>query len=133
MILPTQIKTRHKIRDANILRLFLQENLTLNEIGSRFDLTGSRIQQILYDNKHLIDWNRNYEKAIRVNALKRMHKKYESVLGKKSTIDILEQIRKEIEGDKALVDQSQHHTLILQIEKENDNEIKTTRKAMASI
>ena len=35
--------------------------------------------------------------------------------------------------DNPIFDQSQHHTLILQIEKENDSEIKTARKAMASI
>lgn len=109
MKLPIEIKSRHKIRDAAILHLFLTENLTLNELGSRFNLTGSRCQQILYDNKHLISWEKNYEKAVRINALKRMHQKYESVLGKKSSIDILEQIRKEIEGDKPLIDNSIHN------------------------
>ena len=85
------------------MRLFLNENLTLKEIGSKFEMTASRIQQIIYENKHLIDWDRNYEKAIRINALKRMSKDYESVLGKKSTIDIHEQLRKELEGDKPLL------------------------------
>ena len=35
--------------------------------------------------------------------------------------------------DNALVDQSYHQTMILQIDKANDNEIKTSRKTMAGV
>ncbi len=112
MKLPNEINSRHKIRDASILRLFLNENMTLKELGSRFKLTGSRIQQILYDNRSLIKWEKNYEKAIRVNALKRLEVKYRNELGKKSVIDIHEQIRKEIDGDKPLVDNSVHQIIM---------------------
>ncbi len=104
MKLPQGVTSRHKIRDARIVRLFVTENLTLEEIGLKFDLTASRIHQILYKNHDLIDWDKKYEKGIRVNALKRMANKYPDNLGKKSSIDIYEQIRKEIDGDKPLVD-----------------------------
>jgi len=111
--LPQKIDSRHKIRDAQIVRLFITQNLTLKEIGSRFNLTASRIQQILYKHHDLIDWDKQYEKGIRVNALKRMAEKYPDTLGKKSSIEIYEQIRKEIEGDKPLVDNSVHQQIIM--------------------
>ena len=130
MKIPKEIKSRHKIRDAGILKLFLNDNMTLREIGSKFSLTASRIQQILYDNKNLISWDINYEKAIRINALKRMKQQYSSVLGKKSTIDILEQLRKEIEGDKPLIDQSKHtHITKVDVKISDDTNIPLTHKA----
>ena len=129
MKIPKEIKGIHKIRDSAIVSLFLRENLTLNALGSRFNLTGSRIQQILYNNKQLISWDRNYEKAVRINALKRMEKQYDSVLGKKSTIDILEQLRKEIEGDKPLVDMSVHkHLTKVDVKISNDTRIPLAHK-----
>ncbi len=99
MKLPDKIKGPNKIRDAAIMQAFLKENLTYKDIGLKFELTASRIQQIVFENRGLISWDKNYEKALRINALKRLHKEHPGVMGTKTTIDILEQVRKEIDGD----------------------------------
>lgn len=108
MKLPDKIFGKNKIRDLQILKLFLADNLTLKEIGSKVNLTASRVQQIVYVNRALIAWDKDYEKAVRVNAIKRLYNKHDDTMGKKSTLDILEQLRKEMEGDKPLIDQSRH-------------------------
>lgn len=79
-------------------------------------------------------WNisREHESKRRFFKLRRLEK--EAVGTKKDVLDILEQQRKEIEGDKPLVDQSQHNTLIVRIEKYGSTEdIQATRRTMASI
>ena len=115
MILPKEVIGKNKIRDASIIKLFLQDNMTLKDIGLKFNLTASRIHQILYTHNHLISWDKNYEKAIRVNALKRLHDKHPNAMGKKSTLDIIDHIRKEIEGDKPIIDQSVHKHITVEV------------------
>lgn len=101
MILPNEIKTKNKIRDAKILQLYLRDRLTQAEIGSRFGISTTRVGQIIYKNGHLLNFHKPAEKVVRVNHLKRMLDNHPDTIGKKSTIDILEQLRKEVEGDKA--------------------------------
>jgi hypothetical protein len=115
MKLPEKISGKNRIRDAAIMKCFLQENLTYKDIGIKFNLTASRIQQIVFENRGLISWDKNHEKALRINALKRLDQKNPNRLGSKSTIDIQEQLRKEIEGDKPLVDQSTHYSQIIYV------------------
>ena len=100
MILPKDIKSRHKIRDANIIRLYLRESKTHEELGKIFGLTECRIGQILSSNSHLLTYDLNYEKALRVNKLKRIIRKLpEEVSEKKDVLDAQTELRKEIEGD----------------------------------
>lgn len=96
MKIPDKVKGHNKIRDAKIIHLYA-EGKTMDEIGSRFDLTGSRIQQIIYRNRELLDFDKKYEKAKRINWLKRQLDKAGD--SNKDSADILEQYRKEIEGD----------------------------------
>jgi predicted DNA-binding protein YlxM (UPF0122 family) len=108
MILPNTIKSsRHRVRDTNILRLYARENLTMEEIGLKFGLTTSRIHQIIYTNRSLIDWDKIHEKNVRIASLKRLQKLHPESIGKKSTLDIIDQLRKEIEGDSPLIDNRQ--------------------------
>ena len=88
------------------------QNLTMDEIGQKLGITASRVQQIVYENREVIKLETDYEKLKRVAHLKRLLSVYPSEIGKKSTIDILEQLRKELEGDKSLIDQSQHQHYI---------------------
>jgi len=100
MKIPTEIVTRNKIRDAAILRLYVQDNLTMLQIGLRFGISAPRVQQIVYKNRHLIKIDKEYEKLKRMAVLKRMLNKHPEELGKKSTLDIVEQMRVEVEGNK---------------------------------
>ena len=108
MKIPKEVKGLHKIRDSYILKLYLNDNLTLAEVGLKVGLSAPRCQQIIYANRHLINWDKAHEKAIRINSLKRLLQKHPQHLNKKSTIDILEQLRKEIEGEKSF----EQHILI---------------------
>ena len=133
MKIPKEVKGLHKIRDAYILHLYLNKDFTLDEVGIKVGLTGSRCQQILYTNRHLINWDKAHEKAIRINAIKRLYKNHSDSMGKKSTIDILEQWRKEIEGDKPLLEQ--HFTKVDKVELiiSDDTKIPLTQQARFNI
>lgn len=106
MKIPKEIVTRNKIRDFQICRLYVYNHLTMEEIGSRFGISGSRVQQLIYKNRHLLNLDKDYEKAKRVNWLQRQIKKRSD--SKKDSADLVEQLRREIEGDKPTIDQSRH-------------------------
>jgi len=100
MKLPTDIVTQHKIRDSKICMLWGRDGLTQEEIGKRFGISTTRVNQIVYKNRHLIKIDKEYEKLKRLAVLKRMLSKHPEELGKKSTIDIIDQMRLEVEGNK---------------------------------
>ena len=100
MKLPVAIKSRHKIRDSKILSLY-RSGETMESIAAKFGFTRSRIGQIIYENSHLLELDLKFERAKRINAFIRLHSKLEGVISKgRDEIDILEQLRKEVEGDK---------------------------------
>ena len=101
MKIPKAIVTEHKIRDFKICKLFLDdEELTYKDIGSRFGITASRIEQILSANCVLINTAKDWEKTKRKRLLKRWIKKLGD--SRKDPADLLEQLRKEDEGDKLI-------------------------------
>lgn len=107
MKIPKEIVTRHKIRDAKICRLWLYDNLTQEDIGQIFDLTQQAICSILYKNRKLLTLDRNYEKQKRIHTLKRSIKNAKE--SQKDKADLIEQLRREIEGNEKLhIDQSKH-------------------------
>jgi predicted DNA-binding protein YlxM (UPF0122 family) len=99
MKLPTGIVTKHKIRDSKILSLYATDAWTFEEIGKRFGISATRVGQIIYKNRGLLDMDRKLEKAKRVNTLRRMLKKHPENIGTKTTLDIVDQLRSETEGD----------------------------------
>lgn len=100
MILPKEINSRHKIRDAKIVQSFLegkQQNIIAQEIG----LTHQRVNQILYENRNLLLGDAKYEKAKRINYYKSQVKNEDGTLkeSSKDPADLIDNIRKEYEGD----------------------------------
>ena len=98
MKLPTAIVTKHKIRDAKILSLYAQDAWTFEKIGQRFGVSATRIGQIIYKNRGLLDYDRKWERAKRVTHLKRLLEAHPNNMGSKTTIDIIDSVRSEIEG-----------------------------------
>ena len=100
MILPKEIKSRHKIRDAKIVQLFI-DGTSQVDIAQIFQLTQQRINQILYENKNLLLGDAKYEKTKRVNYLRSQLTSPDGRFKKseKDPAEIIEQIRKEYEGD----------------------------------
>ena len=110
MIIPKDVKGRNKIRDAAIIKRYLEDHYNFQALSEQFDLTETRCRQIIYRNSHLLQWDSNYEKSIRINRLQRAIKEKETN-NEKTRRDIPElqdMTRKEIEGDKPLIDQSQN-------------------------
>jgi hypothetical protein len=98
MKLPTGIVTKNKIRDSKICSLYAQDALTYEEIATRFGITATRVGQILYKNRSLLEADKRFEKIKRVNTLKRMLHRHPANLGNKTTLDIVDSLRQETEG-----------------------------------
>jgi len=101
-----EIRTHHKIRDAKICMMYADAEHTQPEIADIFKISVSRVKQILYKNRDYLTVSKEYEKAKRIHWLKRQINKRDTT--RKDTADLIEQLRKEIEGDKPVVDNSQH-------------------------
>jgi hypothetical protein len=99
MKLPSAIVTRHKIRDSKICSLYATDAWTFEEIGQRFKISATRVGQIIYKNSALLEINRKYAKAKRVNHLERLLKKHPENIGTKSTLDIISNLKDEQDGD----------------------------------
>ncbi len=108
MKLPTKITTRHRIRDCKICQLYVDENQTMEEIAVKFQLTRTRISQILYDNRSLLVQEKEWERTKRINWLKRQVKQRGNT--KKDPADLVDQIRKETDGDKPTIETHLHIT-----------------------
>jgi predicted DNA-binding protein YlxM (UPF0122 family) len=97
MSMPEEVLTKNKIRDAKIITMYARDAVSMEEIGVRFGISGTRVQQIIYRNRHLLQYDKEYERAKRVHNLKRWIKaKPES---SKDPVDIQGELRKEIEGE----------------------------------
>lgn len=101
MKIPTDIVTKHKIRDSKICSLYSRDHWTMEEISERFKISRIRVGQILYKNRHLLEADKKFEKVKRVNHLNRILKKKEK-LGDlcvtKDSVDIIKELRTETDG-----------------------------------
>ena len=114
MLLPVEIKGKNRIRDFKICELYLA-GMTPIEIFDTLrqrqrPLSLRRIQSILSDNtvfiNPLIGWN----KTKRLHKLQRIAEKLPDRLSpSKDILNVIEQIRTEIDGEAPLVDQSTHY------------------------
>lgn len=126
MLLPTKIKGRNKVRDAGICLRWEQwhnsdapktelVDTLKRRLAERFKLTQRRIDQILITNHFYIPIDKEREKWKRINWLRRsIAKKGDRT--QKDAADLIEMLRKEIDGDKPLIDQSTHITKIDKIQ-----------------
>lgn len=100
MIQPSEILTRDKERDADICNLFLYENLSMVNIGAKHGISHQAVSYILRNNKSLLKIDKEFNKAKRINVLERMLQETPEKLSKnKDNTDLIEQLRKEHEGD----------------------------------
>jgi hypothetical protein len=104
--LPQKIVGRHKIRDAQICLLWDREGLSPEEIGEKFHLTFRRILQILRANHLAMPIDKEWEKRKRIALLRRNISRKPA--SQKDVADLIEQLRKEIEGDKPAVEINQY-------------------------
>lgn len=74
----------------------------------KYDITKAYVYQILKKNSHILLNDKNWRKLKRIFRLYRLASKKEE--SSKDVLDLLEQLRKEDEGDKSLIDNSKHIT-----------------------
>lgn len=96
MILPSDILTRNKIRDASIVNSWLS-GTTQEELANTLKLTRHAIYSILRKNRSIMKIDKEHERINRIHILK--HELQNSGPTEKDKLDIIEALRKEIEGD----------------------------------
>jgi len=92
-----EISGRHKIRDAKICHLWMEELMSTEDIGEKFELTARRVNQILYTNASFLELNRLHEKNKRVRDLKKWITKAEEP--KSNKLSLQQELRTELEGN----------------------------------
>ena len=80
----------------------------MGRLTQEYNLTQQSIYNILKANQHLIEFHKGWEKHKRITELKRLRS--DKNKSNKDVVDILEQERKEIEGEKPFIDQSTNIT-----------------------
>jgi hypothetical protein len=100
MKLPSGIRGKNRIRDSVICSLWAEGESTAAELGERYGISARRVHAILNNNSEFLQSRKEWEKVKRKAHLKRLLVKHPDTLGKKGTLDILEQLRTEDEGSK---------------------------------
>lgn len=86
-------------RNKEIIRLWREEHLTYEVIGAEVGLSKVRVGEILRETVLLTKRNKEWEKEKRINTLWREVEKKKNEDSKKDKVEILEQLRKEFEGE----------------------------------
>ena len=92
-----EIYGNNKIRDFKILQLF-NDGMSETDIAISFLISQSRVSQIVYRNRTLLNADKELEKIKRINLIKRQIKKAGD--SKKDVADLIDQLRVETEGNK---------------------------------
>jgi len=132
MKLPDKIVGRNKIRDLAICKRF-EELLddpqyptiesVKKQVALQFNFSEIYIYKIVRRNNAYIPIDKEWEKRKRINRLKVEIKNKEK--STKDVADLMEQLRKEIEGDKPLIDMSTNYTNRVEIVVDDGKYIKT--------
>ena len=103
-----KIKGINRLRDGKICVLWVKYNKSAKELSEIYKLTERRIQQILRKNHAFVPIDKEWEKKKRIKWIENQINKREDKgeLSRKDLADLYEQHRKEIEGDKPLIDNS---------------------------
>lgn len=95
---PEKIITENKERDAQILTKYWQDKLSQDDIGKEFNISGSRVGQILWANRSLVKYDPEFEKSKRI---RHYEKQYEISQPENKTQEYwLDRIRDEVQVDK---------------------------------
>ncbi len=129
MKLPKEIIGKNRIRDFYICNLYIKGHTAeeITEIIQNKCITPvklNRCYKIISANSVYINKYIGWSKSKRIHLLQKWVKKNDS--SKKDPADLIEQIRREIEGEKPLIEQHTHITYVRENAKSNDS-IQTSR------
>jgi len=109
MILPKDIVGQNKLRDLQICEAYCGDQ-NAEEIAEGFKLTERRVYYILQNNSEYVLKNVGWSKSKRIKMLQKIADNAGIQLSpKKDILNVIEQMRKEIEGDKPLIKQESHY------------------------
>jgi len=126
-----EVKGIHKIRDLKICQLWLEGVLTRDQIAERFNLSVTHIGRVVYKHRKVLKVDQGYEKAKRIRWYKVQIRK--ALGSKKDPADLQDRLRIEIEGDKPLIDNSQHTHYEFKYETIDENKLRITQGANAGL
>lgn len=123
MLIPKEILGKNRIRDFAICRDYIRGKLPSQILQERnIKLTVRRCEQIINKNKVFVAKYIGWNKSKRIWELIRMIDKAPET--KKDKFDLMEQMRKEMEGDKPLIDNSQHiHVTNIDLKDKNTEDL----------
>lgn len=122
MKLPETIKGKNRLRDLLICTDYIN-GYTSREIKVKrnFKITVRRIDQILYDCSDFLNPRVAWPKTKRIHKRQRLITDSDQK-SKKDIVDQLNDLTKEIEGDKPLIDNSQHQHFTIEIKTDDKND-----------
>jgi hypothetical protein len=118
MKLPKDITGKNKLRDLRICTLYCAGK-SIQEIKDECypNLSLRRLYDITYNNPEFINKRITWPKSKRIHLLQRIAVQAGShINSKKDILDVLSELRKEIEGDKPLVDMSKHEHITIVVD-----------------
>jgi len=131
MRLPKEIVGKNKLRDLHICSCYVQ-GMSVQEIKDSChpELSLRRLFKIISDNAAFVNPRVAWPKARRIHLLQKIAVNAGSEINKrKDILDVLSELRKEIEGEKSLVDQSHHEHITIIVDplaaKEENFELQT--------
>jgi hypothetical protein len=113
------------MRDAKICILWSRDGHSMEEIGRMFNLSATRINTIIYKNHEFIKIDKIYEKNKRINHLRRLLRKHPENLGTKTTLDILESLKTEVDGKEGTTHSGETKIIIIRPENKIEERIKS--------
>ncbi len=126
----TEIKTKNKIRDFKICHLWMEGKLTNLQISQLVDVSERCVGRVVYKNRGVLKLDREFEKSERTRWLKSQLNKSGDT--NKDSLDIMNELRKEIEGDTKII--ANGDTKIVIVYPQNQKEADENRvKAISSV
>ena len=117
MIVPNGVVGNKKVRDAKMKHMYATNpSMTYEDVALSFGITGTRVAQIIYRNKHLLKIDKAFEGFQQARRIKKHIK--ESPVSKRDAHDWEKLYHDKIKEDAPLVDASQHKhiTIVWQID-----------------
>lgn len=122
-------KTRH----AEICTLFLDESMSMEEIGAKLGITHQAVSYVLSKNLEILKLDANFEKLKRINKLTRVLRSLpDSISPKKDLLDVTKELRAEFEGNAPLIENHFHATYNWQTENNHNSILPSDTPALDS-
>jgi hypothetical protein len=127
MMVPKEIIGKKQLRDLDICCLYIS-GMTPEEIVAHRNLkiTTRRVEQIIYTNSTFVNPRVAWPKSKRIHLRQRLieGKLRGEKISRKDVLEHLNGLQEEVEGNKTLIDQSQHRHITIILDGKSDIQTK---------